>query len=94
MDKENIREVIIGCVKEYLNSQGKQSRIDESSCLFGGQSELDSMGLVNVLVDVEVELLDYGVEISLTSAEAMSQKISPFRTVETLAEYIFECAGA
>ena len=59
--------------------------------LFGKDSELDSIDFVTVIVDVEYQLgKQYGVNISLTSEKAMSQKNSPFRTVDTLADYIVE----
>lgn len=57
--------------------------------LFGPGAELDSLGLVTLLLDVEQQVNDQlGVSISLMDERAMSQNKSPFRTIGTLADYI------
>jgi acyl carrier protein len=57
--------------------------------LFGKSGSLDSLGLVNLIVAVE-QGLEETFEASLTLADerAMSQKNSPFRNVNALAEYV------
>lgn len=59
--------------------------------LFGDGSTLDSIGLVNLIVTTEriVEELT-GKMITLATETAFSRKQSPFRTVESLAQYIEE----
>ena len=49
------------------------------SKLFGGDSPLDSMALVNLLVDLE-ELIedDFGISTTLADEKAMSRRTSPF----------------
>ena len=54
----------------------------------GAGSPLDSLGLVSLLIEVEEGLRDAGWEISLSDERAVSQRHSPFRTVQTLAAYI------
>jgi acyl carrier protein len=57
--------------------------------LFGSGGKLDSLGLVNLVVAVEQKMQsEFDQPISITDERAMSQKNSPFRTVQTLAEYI------
>ncbi|NJO91917.1 MAG: hypothetical protein HC831_25325 [Chloroflexia bacterium] len=51
------------------------------------------MGLVNLIVDIEGLLADNDIEVTLTSEKAMSQRNSPFRTVESLTDYIKELVG-
>lgn len=67
--------------------------IEKSDCtqLFGSDSRLDSMGLVSLIVTVE-RLIDekYGKTVTLASEKAFSRSSSPFRTVQTLSEYISE----
>jgi D-alanine--poly(phosphoribitol) ligase subunit 2 len=56
--------------------------------LFGNKGVFDSIGLVSLIVEVEQGLADAcGVNITLADERAMSQKHSPFRTVDTLAQY-------
>lgn len=57
--------------------------------LFGKGAVLDSLDLVSFLVEVETRLVErFGLESPLSDDRAMSQARSPFRTIETLAEYI------
>lgn len=57
--------------------------------LFGRGAALDSLDLVSFLVEVETRLVErYGLDSPLSDDRAMSQARSPFRTIETLAEYI------
>ncbi len=52
---------------------------------------LDSLGLVALIVDVEDRLrADRGVAVVLADDAAMSSTRSPFRTVQSLSEYVLE----
>lgn len=90
MSKEEIERLVTEVVSRYLVTQIGQTDVVDSTPLFGEHSILDSMGLVNVVVDIEAELLAKNIEISLTSENAMSRRHSPFRTVITLVDYISE----
>ena len=61
------------------------------SKLFGGGGPLDSMALVNLVVDLE-ELIedDYGKTITLADEKAMSRRTSPFSRVQNLIDYVQE----
>ena len=85
-----IEKVLIETINEYFESQDIDQVANDETILFGKDSVLDSMGLVNVIIDIESRFLDDDIEISLTSEKAMSRRNSPFRTVATLAEYIIE----
>ena len=59
--------------------------------LFGADSQIDSLSLVSVIVDVESEVSDAeGYSVSLTDDRAIAREPSPFTTPETLADYIVE----
>ena len=90
MDRKQIVDIVIDCIKEYFDSQDIESEVTEETPLFGKQSDLDSMGLVNIIIDIESIFLDEDYEISLNSEEAMSRRNSPFRNVGTLVEFIKE----
>ena len=88
MKKSEISKIIIDVIKEYFESENIKEKVTEETVLFGENSVLDSMGLVNVIIGIESKLLDDGYEILLASEKAMSRSNSPFRTVETLSKYI------
>jgi acyl carrier protein len=90
MNRERIEEVIITALNDYLETQGIEGEIHPDTILFGSESELDSMGLVNVVIDIESYFQDQGYSVSLASEEAMSRKSSPFRTVATLTDFILK----
>lgn len=62
--------------------------------LFGADGQLDSMGLVSLIVSVEEEVeSEFGVNVILASDRAMSGRRSPFATVGSLAEYLESLMG-
>jgi acyl carrier protein len=57
--------------------------------LLGPQSVLDSMHLVSLIVTIERELEEtFGVALTLADERALSMKESPFRSIQSLADYI------
>ena len=62
---------------------------DINTSLYGDNSELDSLGLVNLIVVIEQIIEDdFDVILTLADERAMSQKNSPFRTIDSLVNYI------
>ena len=90
MEKQNVSDIIIESIKDYLETQDIQTEVNEDTALLGEKSILASMGLVNVIIDIESKFLDEGYEISLTSEKAMSRRNSPFRNIRTLGDFIYE----
>ena len=65
--------------------------VDQSTHLIGTQSVLDSLGLVTLLVDLEQKIdEEYALSLTLADERALSQKNSPFRTVNALTDYIYK----
>lgn len=94
-----MRSKVIDIVTAALDNLNRELPLDSqisigsNTQLFGLGSELDSLSLVSLIVDVELGVSDYfGQEISLTDDKAMSRTVSPFTSVETLTEYIMEIA--
>ena len=57
--------------------------------LLGSQSVLDSMHLVSLILTIEREVEDtFGVAVTLADERALSMKASPFRSIQSLADYI------
>lgn len=69
----------------------EQNSFTESTRLIGHEAVLDSMGLVSLLLDVEQSISEqYDVVIIIADERAMSQKRSPFRSLESLTDYVLE----
>ena len=57
--------------------------------LLGAESVLDSMHLVSLIIAIEREVEDtFGVALTLADERALSMKESPFRSIQSLADYI------
>lgn len=93
MKTNEIERIVINVLKEYCDNNDIKVNIDCHTPLIGVNRILDSMGLVNVIVDIETALLDEDIEISLTSEAAMSGRISPFRTINSLCNFIANLMG-
>lgn len=88
MKQNEIEEIVIAVIKDHCINYKIITEINLHTPLIGGNKIMDSMGLVNVIVDIETAFLDKDIEISLTSESAMSGRISPFRTIGSLCNFI------
>jgi|OM-RGC.v1.030496017 acyl carrier protein len=95
MTRNDVLELIYEALenlKEYTDVS--YDFFDENTILFAENSQLDSLSLVSVIVDVETELMiQTNLELSLTDDRAMSHEPSPFDTVTTLLDYIILLLG-
>ena len=86
-----IEEVILNSLIE-LNEELENNPLGSPSKetqLYGGGGALDSMALVSFITDLEEIISEkFDKNIILADERAMSQKTSPFRSVESLTRYI------
>lgn len=92
--KEKITGLIYKAIDEFNEITSSESRLekDEQKVIFGMNGKLDSLGLVNFIVILE-EILEQEfpeIEIILADENAISQRESPFKSVETLSNYIIK----
>lgn len=65
--------------------------ITASTPILGGDSDLDSMAVVHLIVDLEARLeQNFGKNWILADERALSRKRSPFRSVADLSEFVIE----
>lgn len=90
-NNDNILKIIYTSI-DLLNEdleQDEQITKAETAVLFGPESVIDSIGLVNLISSIEEILEDeLDVYVSLADENVMSLEESPFKTVTTLKEYI------
>jgi acyl carrier protein len=80
---ESLKELNEELEKEELNNPTRDTK------LYGIDGVLDSLALVSLITDLEEKIFDeFGKDITLADEKAMSQRNSPFRSVETLTNYI------
>ena len=93
VNRELILAVVIDTLKVYCNENEIFVNLDqgEELKLFGGDSLLDSLGLVSFIVSVEEVIEEkFNKSIILADEKAMSRRTSPFSRVSYLVDYIFE----
>ncbi len=92
MSIESQVEQILFAAIEEINEQLPSNQTivaDKSTLLFGRDGVLDSLTLVNLIVAAEQKVQEtLNISITLADDRAMSQKNSPFKSVESLANYI------
>ena len=76
-------EELIKVIRSVL---GEDVEINPQSSLIGGDSPIDSMGLVQICLALEERSQSEGFTFDWTSEKAMSSLNSIFKTSETLAE--------
>ena len=84
-------EIIVQALDDLDDEYGsvELSEPYDKISLYGENGSLDSLGLVALTVDLEERiLLQLGHTILIVSEKAVSQKVSPFLTVGSLAKYI------
>jgi len=89
MQKEKITNLLFETIDEFndTNSYSIIKKLD--TVLFGENSSLDSLGLVNLIVAVEEKIEDdFDISLTLADEKAMSERNSPFRSVEAFRDYI------
>lgn len=98
MQRDEIIAMMVKLLQSAIDEHataGDTVRAAADSPLVGADAVVTSMGLVALITDIEATLADkHGAELTLVSEKALSRKNSPFRTIETLADYILELTGA
>jgi acyl carrier protein len=85
------QEIILACLQELNEVLHKPElqRADKDTNLYGRKGVLDSLNLVALLSDIEGRISEeYEVPLVIADERALSESRSPFKTVQTLSEYI------
>lgn len=96
MEKQAIVDLMIGMLQQTLDAHildqgGEAVRASADLPLIGEDASVSSMALVSYIADVESTLMEnYNLTLTLVSERALSRKKSPFRTINALADYVFE----
>jgi acyl carrier protein len=82
----------IGLAIDEINERSVAGiKLDKTpeTVLFGRTGRLDSLGLVNLIVATERNIMNlFGVAVTLADERALSQNHSPFANIGSLADYV------
>jgi acyl carrier protein len=90
VDCSQIQTIIVDALRmaNQAREDNQQLTVSPDAPLFGNDGQLDSMGLVALIIDIEEALGEAGYNIILTNERAMSRAQSPFKDVPSLVAYI------
>jgi acyl carrier protein len=90
VDRSQIQTIIFAALHmaNQAREDDQQLTVSPDAPLFGNDGQLDSMGLVALIIDIEEALGEAGHNIILTNERAMSRAQSPFKDVPSLVAYI------
>jgi acyl carrier protein len=99
MDRTTVDNIVCEALRNQLEADGEvRDGVGMEAVLLGSDALIDSLGLVNIIIEIEQVLLDeHDISVTLVDEKAMSQRNSPFRTVDTLSAYtteLVQSAGA
>lgn len=86
-----VNQILFDAIEEINEELPPHQKItaDHSTQLFGNKGALDSLTLVKLIVAAEQKVLEtLNIAINIADERAMSRKNSPFKSVESLANYI------
>ncbi len=92
MNPSDVLAAVLEAVAEFNQQldETHQLELAAETRLLGKSSRLDSFGLVNLIVVVEEKLYEkFDQSVTLADERAMSQERSPFRSIQTLADYAY-----
>lgn len=96
MEINRVLDVIYGCADEVNRQLASDAQLVKSpgTVLVGDDGVLDSLGLITLLVAVEEALeAKLGLHCMLLEDEIMVDPNGPYRTVDSLAQWILAKAG-
>jgi acyl carrier protein len=93
INKEGVLQVIFAVIDEINETLPPDRQLERSveTHLFDKQGKLDSIELVNFIVSLEQGIADeFGQAVTLADEKAFARETSPFRSVDSLADYVME----
>ncbi len=92
MNRNEVKTIVIEAIKVFRKEMHGDATtpIEESTVFLGNGGIIDSLGFIQIVVDVETQFKQRGTDVLLTSKIAMSTDNSPFERVRTLIDFILE----
>jgi hypothetical protein len=92
-NREIVKKVLLVCIEAHNEQVTKDRKVplEESTLLLAEGSFIDSIELVNIIVDFEEALAaEFGKIINLTSDDSMTKADTPFYNIGALCNYAYQ----
>ena len=93
--RKDAYEIVIASLNEVFAQNGMPvpDALGEETVLVGNDPVLDSIGVVQLIVEVEQRVeANHNISLTLANDKAMSARNSPFRTIGVLADHVIATA--
>ena len=94
--KERVFEIISAAIEE-LNEELEYEELENVTAdtpIFGGESGIDSLSLVSLVVEVEANVNEaFDANVTLADEKAMSSRNSPYRNVASFTDFVIARLG-
>lgn len=91
MEKEQVKAIVTNRISDYLKvTKNIDLELKDATRLIGGDNNIESIDLVSIILDIEEAFRIQEKDIALTSEKAMSIKNSPFKTISSLVDFIYD----
>jgi acyl carrier protein len=93
--RKDAYEIVIASLNEVFAQTGAPApeTLSEDTVLVGADPVLDSLGVVQLIVEVEQRVEQaHDIALTLANDKAMSARNSPFRTIGVLADHVVATA--
>jgi acyl carrier protein len=93
--RDDAYKIVVASLNEVFAQVGEAppASINDQTVLVGPDAVLDSLGVVQLIVEVEQRVEgEHSISVTLANDKAMSQKNSPFRTVGVLTDHVIATA--
>jgi acyl carrier protein len=96
--KEDILQIVQKVIEQLNENEeriGCEIPKEPETRLIGYNSQLDSLGLIILIVGIEQEIdTVFKIKITIADDKAMSEKHSPFKSIDSLTEYVLGLVNA
>jgi acyl carrier protein len=95
--RDRVVQLLFQVIDDLNQNLPRETQLSKSvdTPLFGEESLLDSLGLVNLIVGAEDKIQEeFNTTITIADERVVLQQRTPFRTVETLANHICQLLDA
>jgi len=91
MELNSVKKIVMDSLISVLDENGiKNISVDDNTEIFGSKSIIDSLQLISLIVKIEEDVYDQvGKEIIVVDEAAVIIGNSPFQTVQSLTEFVY-----
>ncbi len=89
--KDQVMSIVSEALNDLFEERGQEQAVNADTTIYSGDDGLDSLSLVRLVTDVEMEVSDaFGADVLLASEKAMSMRNSPYRNVGAFVDFIVD----